>query len=524
MTIPWTQQDFTLFKKLNIEPSTIPPEERHQTKMCFRNERYLYKRQCDLCKKDIIAMFHPDSPYKVYCQTCWWSDNWDGAQTSQEIDFTKPFFPQLDALHKATPKAALDNFDQENSDFCNYVSRQKDCYMVFGSWHNEKTMYSNTAIESMEIFDTLYTNKCSYSYELTDCESCYELFFAQNCALCSNSYFLFDCRNCQNCIFSYNLRNKQNYIFNKPVSKEEFEETRKKILSSYESLQQAIKTYHSLVETEAVHKYMIGENNENCTGNLLYRCKNVNDMFYAIEAEDLTHSVRTAKGQKDSMFINGNSLGELMYDSIHCDYCHNSKFSHACEHLSDSEYCSICYQCEHLFGCTSLRHKKHCILNKQYDEQTYKTLRERLISHMKETGEWGFFMPMSISPFGYNETVAQEFFPITKEEALAKGAKWRDEDKQEYSEPNPENNIFSCENCKKNYKIIKQELAFYGKYNLPTPHLCFACRHMNRLFHRLPYKSFTRPCTNCKKELISSYAPDRPEKVFCENCYFKTVY
>ena len=31
---------------------------------------------------------------------------------------------------------------------------------------------------------------------------------------------------------------------------------------------------------------------------------------------------------------------------------------------------------------------------------------------MMRTGEWGEFFPSSISPFGYNETIAQEYFPL----------------------------------------------------------------------------------------------------------------
>ena len=37
---------------------------------------------------------------------------------------------------------------------------------------------------------------------------------------------------------------------------------------------------------------------------------------------------------------------------------------------------------------------------------------------MISTGEWGEFFPSSLSPFGYNETVAQEYFPLTREEVL----------------------------------------------------------------------------------------------------------
>ena len=37
---------------------------------------------------------------------------------------------------------------------------------------------------------------------------------------------------------------------------------------------------------------------------------------------------------------------------------------------------------------------------------------------MMKNGEWGEFFPSSMSPFGYNETVATEYFPREKEEAL----------------------------------------------------------------------------------------------------------
>ena len=37
---------------------------------------------------------------------------------------------------------------------------------------------------------------------------------------------------------------------------------------------------------------------------------------------------------------------------------------------------------------------------------------------MMKTGEWGEFFPSSLSPFGYNETVAQEHFPMSREEVL----------------------------------------------------------------------------------------------------------
>ena len=46
---------------------------------------------------------------------------------------------------------------------------------------------------------------------------------------------------------------------------------------------------------------------------------------------------------------------------------------------------------------------------------------------MKSTGEWGEFFPHEMSPFGYNETVAQEYFPMTEDEVatMPKFEQWR---------------------------------------------------------------------------------------------------
>lgn len=39
---------------------------------------------------------------------------------------------------------------------------------------------------------------------------------------------------------------------------------------------------------------------------------------------------------------------------------------------------------------------------------------------MKQTGEWGEFFPISISPFSYNETTAYDYFPLNQENVTTK--------------------------------------------------------------------------------------------------------
>ncbi len=45
---------------------------------------------------------------------------------------------------------------------------------------------------------------------------------------------------------------------------------------------------------------------------------------------------------------------------------------------------------------------------------------------MVKTEERGQFFPVSLSPFAYNETTVQDFFPLTQEQTLQKGHRRQD--------------------------------------------------------------------------------------------------
>ena len=45
---------------------------------------------------------------------------------------------------------------------------------------------------------------------------------------------------------------------------------------------------------------------------------------------------------------------------------------------------------------------------------------------MKQTEEWGEMIPITESVYGYNESMANDYFPLNKEQAIAKGWKWHE--------------------------------------------------------------------------------------------------
>ena len=118
----------------------------------------------------------------------------------------------------------------------------------------------------------------------------------------------------------------------------------------------------------------------------------------------------------------------------------------------------------------------------------------------------------AFSSFAYNETAAIDFFPLTKEEALAKGYRWKDREKKNYSTTIdgaslPEtigevddsilNEVISCAEKDSQYstgayRITQNELSFYRRMDLPLPRVCFDVRHMRRLMKRPPMKIIKR--------------------------------
>ncbi len=96
--------------------------------------------------------------------------------------------------------------------------------------------------------------------------------------------------------------------------------------------------------------------------------------------------------------------------------------------------------------------------------------------------------------------------------------------------------VLACENCGRNYRIVDQELKFYREHHLSIPRLCFKCRHQRRVSLRGPKKLWNGDVRvkfrvnlwhegkRCPHQFQTTYSPERPEKVFCEQCYLKEVY
>jgi hypothetical protein len=531
-----TDVDREFYQKVKVPAPTLCPPCRRQRRQAFRNEHVFYKRKCDLCKKDIIGLYPSDSEYKAYCYTCWWSDKWDPTSYGRDFDFSRPFFEQFSALEKEVPHLALFQDDtMENCEYVNYGYHNKSCYLVLGAYLQD-VYYSHSVGYCKSCMDCHKCVSCELCYQCVDCNTCYSLYFSQDCNNCSDSYFLKDCSQCQNCFCSAGLRNAKYVFNNEQLSEDEYKKRMGELALTPELIEKFTLARDSFSQ-KIPKKYMHGSNNENVSGDYIDNSSNLKECwdcfqmeksafcdFCAIPSSDLYDCTYAGAGSQLCYEINGSVA------------FNNCRFVYYGRNLSDCDYCQYVHSSANLFGCIGMSHKNYCILNKQYSKEEYLSLLPRIVAHMMSTKEYGEFFPISSSPFPYNETLAAEHFPLTKEQALAKGFKWRDERKehrpQTYQVPTNikevpdgiKNEVLACKKCSRNFRIVSQELSFYRSHVLPIPSLCPDCRHMVRLALRNPRHLWDRKCAKCQTDIRTSYSPDRPEKVYCEQCYLKEVY
>ncbi len=84
--------------------------------------------------------------------------------------------------------------------------------------------------------------------------------------------------------------------------------------------------------------------------------------------------------------------------------------------------------------------------------------------------------------------------------------------------------MLQCEITGKPFKIIPQELVFYIENSVPIPTKHPDQRRKERMSLRNPQKFYERTCSECNKNILTTYPPERPEKVVCEECYRKLVF
>ncbi len=498
-TCTLSQQEFTItdddvkfYEKLGVPAPTLCPIVRLARRMSFRNERVIYYRKCDVTGKKIVSSFHESSPHKVFDKEYWYSEQFDPMNYGRDFDFSRPFFDQFHEFLLNIPLPSLRVESSENCDFNSDTGKSKDCYLCSRTHESEKMLYCYRGNQSSECVDCRQVrDHCEMLYECIECSNCYNSQFLEHCAQCVDCSYLHSCTNCNNCFLCTGLERKQFYFMNEKYTKEAYEKKisefnlksqkdRKLLIDKFTDLKKNIPKSNSII------------NSDDCTGSSIFGSKschqcydiqNIQDGRYLFNINNSTDVCDCYSGKKQ----------ELNYECTSCSRSYNTKFSMRVTDSSDCDYCLYSRNSKHLFACIGLKQNSYCIFNKQYSKEEYFALREKIIEHMKKTKEWGEFFPISIAPFAYNETVAQEFFPISKEFSKSQNWRWQPKDTKEYKPSTfviPDNiddvdesickEVLACKETGKNYKITAREFDFYKKMEIPIPLLCPDVRYNRR--------------------------------------------
>ena len=407
-----TDRDEGFYKKISVPNPTFCPACRMMRRFAFRNERHLSRRKCDLCHKDIISAYKATAVHPVYCPECWWSDRWDPLDYGMEIEIDKPFFHQFKVLMDKVPMLSLAIVTSRavNCDFCNYIDYAKNCYLCYGSVQVEDCMYGNP-YESKDCVDSFLVRESELCYECIDCEKMYNCNFCQSCANCTDCTSCYECQGCNDCIGCTGLNHKQYFIANKQYSKEEYLKIKdeKLKLNTIEGLKKA-NDYLEQEKLKFPHRSSRILKSEDCTGNFIVNSKNAHYCFDVKKLWDSSYCAQVIDG-KDSHDVNYCEYFELVYDHLGFDNNYDVKFSIISGNCKNCEYTDFCQNGKNLFGCISVRNNEFCILNKKYSKEEYLKIVAELKEKMRERGEYGEFFPMELSPFKYEDSVANDYFP-----------------------------------------------------------------------------------------------------------------
>lgn len=439
-------EDFEFYKKIEVPAPTWCPLCRAQRRIMWRAEKALYKRKSDLTGKEIFSTFHQQAPVKVYENEYWWSDKWDAGDYAREVDWNKPFLTQVKELMEVVPVPARSVTMAENSEYSNNAGFLKNCYLVFSGNKVENSFYTVGIEDSRECMDCNYVFSSELCYWCVRCRGCYRSAYSVECENSSDLFFCKNLINCSDCFGCVNVRNKKYCIFNQQYTEKEYTQKIQEFrLNTYSGVQEAWKQVLEFQMKFPV-KFAHETQAEFSSGDYLTQCRNVTQSYFVSHAENVKYSqmvmVATIKDSYDYSFWGSNA--ELLYEccNVGIDVSRLKFCFEMYPNCSEMEYSMYCTASSNLFGCIGLKKKQFCILNKQYTEEEYRELVPKLRQHMidmpytdsvSRTYPYGEFFPPEFLPFGYNETLAYELFPMTKEQAIAQGLPWRDAEERTFS-------------------------------------------------------------------------------------------
>lgn len=532
-----------LCRRLEVPLPTIHPIERLRKLCAFSNYINLFRGTCALTGEKTLSIYRPNAPFPVYATPVWWSEAWSPLSYGRSYDFSKLFFDQFYQLMTVVPQAALSvtYTTLENCDYINGASYCKQCYLLCHGAHCEDCYYCFGGWRSRDCIDCNSIKDSELCYDGCELLNCYQVRHSFNCRNCRDSAFLWNCIGVSDCFGCVNQRSGRFKWFDEQLSEADFRRRWSEIRwDDYGEIEGLRSRFHQLVR-QAIQPAIRGIQFENSTGDFINNCSDCERCYQSLELRDCVNCMRL-EDSHDCMDVYAFGLKcEQLYCVTRSGFnSTNIKFSTlGYLNASDLEYCMWCPGCKDCFGCIGLQKQQYCILNKQYSKSEYFELKRRIVAQMSDPAftppdcRYGEYFPYSCAPYPYNDSDAQLLFPLAREEALARGAQWADDEiaPPAHGKFNPyilrTSDVagteiageFECLSSKRPFRITKPELKIYRERSYPLPREDWKSRLLRREALKNGYELYPHKCELSGREISSTFPPGQGWRVV-ENSEF----
>lgn len=297
------------------------------------------------------------------------------------------FFEEFEKLRLKTPRLGLQTVQNENSPFCQYTEKSKNCYMTFASYTCQDCMYNHRLFYCTDCNDCAQSVKCQLCYECIDCINCYNCNYSIQCEQAIGCDYCYDCVSCNDCFGCVGLRHKTYHVFNEKFTKEEYFARLSNLKKmSHVQILQLLKPLLLGVPRIAIY----GKNNEDSYGNNIHNCKN---SFWIFDSFGLHDCYYMYFGDDSRNLYDCTHLGwaELCYEIMSGGNLNDCMFCTGCWFSNNLEYCDCVFNSHDCFGCVGLNHTKYCILNIEYSPEEYSSQIAKIKEQMKKDkiyGKW----------------------------------------------------------------------------------------------------------------------------------------
>jgi len=476
----------------------------------------------------------------------------------------------------------------ENAEYSSHTWWSKNIYLSYCVFIDCEDIYYSLRVLwwCKNIYNSFNITWSSNIYTSRNIWNSHNIYFWETMIDCSNLLFSKDMNNCKECIFCCNQLNSKYKIFNKQYEKEEYQKIKKdiyKMINNKEQFKILMQKYQIFLNNNIIQESTDTNRCEKVVGENTFDSNNSINTFISSWLENCVNNMAiwNPDTNKISNIFNcveaGWNCENCIWSSSFGTNIYNIFFSFWVVESSKNIYYSMDIEsCEECMFCSWLKGKKYCILNKEYEKEKYFKLKENIIKKLKEENKWWDPLPFLFTWYPYNDTLAYDYFKINKvininwsEEIIDKNSKWivklfsddfisdaeldlwwkekikirwrtknkeinipenadtiKAEDLPEIQEIDEDilNKVIICTETWRPFKIIKQELDFLKKHNLPLPTIHNELRIDKLINTRPTWELQLWTCDKCRQETLTVYKEKPKHKIYCNTCYKNFMY